>query len=188
MKYLALCRGLCTALPECRCSVGWSVCVTNVERGMYSGHTVPDVIHWSVPTYLRTIRTWLRYMCCYSSGPVWLPCGPWVGESCSLPLSREDAERALNELKRIGGRQVSVSMATKRKRKRRRGKTAITNNDHDESNLLVDEVDEEHGSIAEEDVDGGSSLGEHCCIVLLAPTSDHCSLYTFIDAHTYVYT
>ena len=107
-----------------------------------------------------------------------------MGESCSLPLSREDAERALNELKRIGGRQVSVSMATKRKRKRKRGQTAITNNDHDESNLPVDE---EHGSIAEEDVDGGSSLGEHCCIVLLAPTSDHCSLYTFIDAHTYVH-
>lgn len=110
-----------------------------------------------------------------------------MGESCSLPLSREDAERALNELKRIGGRQVSVSMATKRKRNRKRGKTAITNNDHDESNLPVDEVDEEHGSIAEEDVDGGSSLGEHCCIVLLAPTSDHCSLYTFIDAHTYIH-
>lgn len=54
MKYLALCSGLCTALPECRFSVGWSVCVTNVERGMYRGHTVPDVIHWSAPTYLPT--------------------------------------------------------------------------------------------------------------------------------------
>lgn len=54
MKYLALCNGLCTALPECRFSVGWSVCVTNVERGMYRGHTVPDVIHWSAPTYVPT--------------------------------------------------------------------------------------------------------------------------------------
>ena len=105
-----------------------------------------------------------------------------MGESCSLPLSREDAERALNELKHIGGRQVSVSMATKRKRKRNRGKTSITNNDDQVGSSLL--VDEEHGSIAEEDVDGGSSLGERCCIVLLAPTSDHCSLYTFIGAHT----
>ena len=79
-----------------------------------------------------------------------------VVATCPI-LPREDAEKAISELKHIGGRQVSVSMATKRQRKRKRGKVATAEDQQVDSSL---HAKEEHGSVRGEDVDSGSDLGE----------------------------
>lgn len=73
--------------------------------------------------------------------------------------SSEDAERAIKELKHIGGRQVSVSMATKRHRKRKRGKSANAEEDQGENSLHGDKED---GSIdGEDNIEDGSNPGKH---------------------------
>lgn len=75
----------------------------------------------------------------------------------NLSHFREDAERAIKELKHIGGRQVSVSMATRRHRKRKRVKSANSEDNQGENSLRVDKED---GSInGEEDVEDGSNSG-----------------------------
>lgn len=91
-----------------------------------------------------------------------------VGYSCNSRHSREDAERAVNELKHIGSRQVSVSMATRRQRKRKRGKIANAEEKQVENSL---HADEENGSIRGEDVDGGSNPGKHVASCLASTST-----------------